>query len=58
MIKVLRINNDFISCNTIKPNIPFNISEKLIDNPTSKIPCKNIVDTIIVQKYLNNFTNG
>ena len=102
MIKVLTINNDFISCNTMKPNIPFNISEKLIelyldwdfkketlydflknqcdlypfitpyvenyfediielfkikniqnhnniyydflDNPTSKIPCKNIVD--------------
>lgn len=30
-IKVCTINDDFISCNSIKSNIPFNISEKLIE---------------------------
>lgn len=31
MIKVCTINNDFIICDAIKSNIPFNISEKLIE---------------------------
>lgn len=31
MIKVCTINDDFLSCNSIKSNIPFNISEKLIE---------------------------
>lgn len=31
MIKVCTINDDFISCNAIKSNIPFSVSERLIE---------------------------
>lgn len=31
MIKVCTINDDFISCNAIKSNIPFSVIEKLIE---------------------------
>lgn len=48
MIKVCTINNDFIICDAIKSNIPFNISEKLIELYVDWDYKKNLFMTISI----------